>query len=509
MRRKLLNSRVMPIIMAASMAMSLAACDGGNANPPAQQGGGDTPAATEAPTEAGGAENPTDAPAPTEDEEPYPVITDADGNPIDLGGIDIVIRDWWTNPDDLLPENAQNEYDEAVAEYRVWAQEKYNFTMTQKAISDWGSTPQDFVDDVTTGGDGTNYIWIVRDDPKIAKAMILGQMYDLSKLDCLDFNSPKFTSNLLHKQYTYKGGIYAMYAGLSEPRDGLFINETLLSDNNIDPDTIYDMQANGTWTWDAFKEIMDKVQKDTDNDGTNDIWGFTGNTGSFTSDCVFSNGGEFIGSDASGFVYKLEDPKTIEGLQFSVDIQNDYYMPRPEGAEWDYYKEEFLNGTVAFCCDGFYAGCAGSYFNETDFDMGFVMMPAGPSGSLVNKWSNNPVVLPSYYDDETAWKVAMAYNIWTEDIPGYEGYNGQISRARSGNISSRGCDETVPMMCEKEHGIVSYTDMIPGLKTGETLIWNIGPGADVSAAVEGAAEEWKSRIADANSGDIKDDEEAQ
>ena len=499
MRRKL-NSKAMPIILAASMAMSMAACTNGGQQP---AGGEPTAAPTgETPTggEVGGTGEDQPTAAPDENADPYPVITDADGNPIDLGGINIVIRDWWTNPDDLLPENAQNEFDEAVAEYRIWAQEKYNFTMTQTAISDWGSTPADFVDYVTSGGDDTNYIFIVRDDPAIAQAMASGLMYDLSKLDCLDFSQPKFTSNLLHKQYTYKGGIYAMYTGLSEPRDGLFINETLLNDNNIDPDTIYDMQKDGTWTWDKFTEIMDKVQQDTNNDGTNDIWGFTGNTGSFTAAAVYSNGGEFIGSDSNGYVYKLEDPKTIEGLEFSAKVQTDYYMPRPEGAEWDYYKEEFLNGSVAFCLDGFYAGCSGSYFNETDFDMGFVMMPAGPQGKLVNCWSNNPVVIPGCYDDDTAWKLACAYNIWTEDVPGFEGYNGQISRARSGNISSRGCDETVPMMCEQEHGMITYSGMVPGLEAGPTLIWNIGPGADVSAAIDGAAETWKQYINDANKG---------
>ena len=496
MRRKLLNSKAMPIIMAASMAMSLAAC-GPASNPPAAAD--PTTAPTEAPTEAPSTgTEPTEAPAESTD--PYPVITDADGNPIDLGGIEITIRDWWTNPDDLLPENAKNDFDEEVANYRVWAQEKYNFKMTQTAISDWGSTPTDFVDYVTSGGDDNNYIWIVRDDPAIAQAMATGLMYDLSTLDCLDFTQPKFTSNLLHKQYTYKGGIYAMYTGLSEPRDGLFINETLLNDNNIDPDTIYDMQADGTWTWDKFTEIMDKIQQDTDNDGTNDIWGFTGNTGSFTADCVYSNGGEFIGSDSNGYVYKLEDPKTVEGLEFSAKVQTDYYMPRPEDAEWDYYKQEFLNGTVAFCCDGFYAGCSGSYFETTDFDMGFVMMPAGPQGKMVNCWSNNPVAIPGCYDADTAWKLAMAYNIWTEDVPGYEDYNGQVSRARSGNISARGCDETVPMMCEMEHGCIAYTGMVPGLEAGPTLIWNIGPGADVSAAIDGAAESWKTYINDANKG---------
>ena len=54
------------------------------------------------------------------------------------------------------------------------------------------------------------------------------------------------------------------------------------------------------------------------------------------------------------------------------------------------------------------------------------------------------------------------------------------------------------MMSEKEHGMISYAGMVPELEAGPTLIWNIYGGADVSAAIDGAAESWKSFIAAAN-----------
>ena len=47
-------------------------------------------------------ENTDDAPQSStsseesDDSEKYTVITDDEGNPIDLGGIEVVIRDWWT-----------------------------------------------------------------------------------------------------------------------------------------------------------------------------------------------------------------------------------------------------------------------------------------------------------------------------------------------------------------------------------------------------------------------------
>ena len=489
--RKKMTSKVMSVALTAAMAMSLAACSNNAAPAETPAETPETPATTETP-----AADVVEEPA--EDVEPYTVITDADGNPVDLGGMEIIIRDWWTDPENYYLTNPQNEYDEARKEYVEWCEEKYNFTIKQMAISDWGSTPADFVDYVTTGGDDNNYIWIVRDSAEMAKAVATGLCYDLSKLDCLDFSEEIFTANKVHEQYTYKGGIYAMYTGISEPRDGIFINEQILADANVDVNEIYDAQADGTWTWDKFKEVMDRIQKDTDNDGTNDIWGVTGNTGGWGRTFALSNGGEFVGNGANGYTYRLEDPQTIEGLEFAVELMNDYYMPRPEGAQWDYYKEEFLAGTVAFAIDGFYAGCPGGQWADATFPVGFVMLPKGPSGKILNCWSNNPTVIPSCYDDEKAWDLAFAYYIINQDPAGYEGYNGQISRARSGIFDDRACEETVPMMSEAEHGMITYDGMIPGLETGSQLTWNLYPGADVSAAVDGAAESWKSFIDQAN-----------
>ena len=122
-----------------------------------------------------------EAEAEAEEEEevsPYTVITDENGDPIDLGGIEIIIRDWWSGD----PAEPTNDYEEARDEYREWIQETYNFTIKQTAISDWSSTPADFVDYATTGGD-EYYAFILRDDPAITSAMATGLMYDLSTLD--------------------------------------------------------------------------------------------------------------------------------------------------------------------------------------------------------------------------------------------------------------------------------------------------------------------------------------
>ena len=386
------------------------------------------------------------------DEEDYTVITDENGDPIDLGGMDIVIRDWWSGD----PAEPTNDYEEARDEYREWIQETYNFTISQKAISDWTSTPADFVDYATTGGD-ENYIWILRDDPAITSALSSGLMYDLATLDCLDFSLPKFQRNKLHEQYAKGDSIYAMYAGYSEPRTGVYFNKRLLNDAGIDPETIY-----------------------------------------MTTIAVFSNNGSYIGKNDDGYFYNLESPETLEALEWTVDMFTKYDLPDPEGAEWDYYKEAFINGQAAFMVEDEYAGTPGNFLQDMEDEVGFVMFPKGPQrDDYINVWSNNPVAIPTCYDADKAWKLAFAWNLYTDQPAGYEDYM-DLSNAAAGIFDMRAIDETIPMMMEEEHGTIAYHGLIPNLSLGEQFVWNIAPGSVVSEQVEAIRDTWKAYVDEAN-----------
>ncbi len=492
--KKPMAKKALAAATAAAMAMSVVAC--GGAAPEAAAPAAEPAPAADTSSDAAPAADTADAAAAEEEVSPYTVLTDASGNPYDLGGMEIVIRDWWS-PEE--PAEPANDYEEAQQEWREWAQETYNFKIKQVAISDWGSAPQDFVDYVTSGGDDVNYVFTLRADPAVTSAMANGLMYDLSKLDCLDFSSDKFQLNKLHEQYSKGDAIYAMYAGISEPRTGVFFNKKVLQDAGIDPDSIYDMQKDGTWTWDKFDELMGKCQRDTDNDGTDDIFGLTVNEGVMTEQAVFSNGSTFIGKDANGYVYNLEAPETLEALEWTVDMFNKYDQHDPEGAEWDYYKEEFLSGKVAFMVEQEYAGTPGNFLADMQDELGFVMFPKGPKmNDYINVWDNNPAAIPACYDDDRAWKIAFAWNLYTDDPAGYEGYNGFISRAMDGIYDSRACEETIPMMSEANHGTIAFHGMVPNLSMGPDLTWNIVPGCVVSEQVEKIADTWKQYVDDAN-----------
>ncbi|SDA58144.1 ABC-type glycerol-3-phosphate transport system, substrate-binding protein [Butyrivibrio sp. INlla18] len=489
--RKSLTTKATAVITMAAMLTSMAAC-GANESAPADNT--QPEASTDASVETAAADASEEA-APSDEYDPYQVITDDAGNPIDLGGMDIIIRDWWSGDE----QEPQNDYEEALKDYRDWIQETYNFTIKSQAISDWGSTPQDFVDYVTTGGDDVNYLFVLRDDPAITSAMANGLLYDLSTLDCLDFNDIKFQRNLLHEQYSKGDSIYAMFAGYSEARTGVYFNKRLLTEAGIDPDSIYDMQADGSWTWDKFDELMSKVQQDKDNDGTVDVWGLTLNEGVMTTEAVFSNGGSYIDKDASGkYVYNLESPETLEALEWTVDMYKKYDMPDPEGAEWDYYKEAFINGMAAFMVEDEYAGAPGNFLEDMQDDVGFVMFPKGPKmNDYINVWTNNPVAIPGCYDADRAWKLAFAWNLYTNPPAAeYYDYNGYLSTARNGKFDERAVDETITMMTEK--GTIAYHGMIPNLSLGSDFVWNITADCVVSEQVEAIRDTWKAYVDEAN-----------
>lgn len=491
--KKPMTKKVIAAVSAAAMVMSVTACSADETA--AATAVADAATEVAATVEEPAAEEVVEEVAEEEEVSPYTVITDADGNTVDLGGMDIVIRNWWSG--DPVPPT--NDYEEARDEWREWIQETYNFTIKEQAISDWGSTPQDFVDYATTGGD-ENYIWVLRDDPAITSAMANGLMYDLSTLDCLDFSKDQYQANKLHEQYGKGGAIYAMYSGISEPRTGVYFNKRLLTEAGIDPETIYDMQADGSWTWDKFAELMTAVHRDTDNDGVVDVYGLTLNEGVMTTAAIFSNGGSYIDKDAEGkYVYNLEAPETLEALEWCVDMFTKFDQHDPQDAAWDYYKEEFVNGQAVFMVDDEYCGTPGNFLADMVDEVGFVMFPKGPSGSdYINVWSNNPASIPACYDADKAWKLAFAYDLFYAAPAGYEDYNGFLSTARAGIFDSRAVDETIAMMSEAEHGTIAFHGMIPDLDLGAQFVWNIGPNAVVSEQVEAIRDTWKSYVDAAN-----------
>ncbi len=401
------------------------------------------------------------------------VLKDANGHTYDLGGMEIIVRDWWSGP--FAQSDEQTEYDLAREEYIDWIQETYNFKISRKLISAWSDVPQDFIDYASAPADDKNYVFVLREDPLTTEAMRNGLCADLNKLSCLDFSEQKFQRNLIHLRYSYGDAVYAMQDGYSEANTGVYFNKRLLQEAGVDPDSIYDMQLNGTWTWEAFETLCKKVARNTNNEDENGWHVLGAYYPELARHAVYSNGGNFVSKDANGkFINSLKEEATLEGLQFARKLMNNYWLKLPDGAEWDYYKDAFKRGEYVFCVDDAWA--LGNILREATYDgngnivtpgmtdpVGYVMFPKGPKASdYVSLWGEDFrhafTCIPSNYDAERTWKIAFAWNLYTNEVPGYEN-SGEWKVGYEPYFDQRAIDETFSIM--RTNGTIDCCSAIP------------------------------------------------
>lgn len=476
--------KLVALVMVLAMAMSMIAC--GNTKKTSDDTT-DTPAVTDDTTTTDDV-----ATDDTTEASPYTILTDADGNAYDLGGMEIVIGDWWTSDEATEPNNA---YEEAREEYLDWIQETYNFTIKQVAISSWGDMPEDFVNFATTGGT-ENYIFVLRQGSELMSAIGSGLMYDLSTLDCIDFSESKWDA-AVDAVGSVGDAQYVMRGIEHEPTVGIYFNKRLLQEAGIDSQTIYDYQANNEWTWDKFEEMLEAVQDDTDNDGVIDRYAMTNFTaGNLFPGAVFSNGGAWIGKDADGkFVNELESDATLDALNWSLDLVDKYEMVYPEDAAWDYTFTAFKNGEAVFCSGSAYQ--AGSDYAEMVDDFGFVCFPMGPNmDHYVNSATDNCYAIPACYDAQRAWNIAFAYNLYTDPVPGYEDYSAMKTNYYNSFRDTESVDESIVNMIANP--VPNFSGCVAGIDLGPDILWGLSKDNTPAQAAEAIRNTWQSYIDTAN-----------
>lgn len=474
--------RAMALMMASAMVSGLTAC-GGTGKAADVKVSDSTEDKTSEGDEAKGSES-------SEQEGTYTVLKDDAGKPYDLGGMEITIADWYSSGDEEIPASA---YEEARQEYIDWIQETYNFKIKQKAITTWGDSPEDYVNYATTGG-SENYLFTLYQGTALSSAVNSGLMYDLSTLDCLDFSDSKWVPSIM--ELMKKGNsVYGMRGIPHQATAGIFFNKRLLEEAGIKPDSLYEMQANKEWTWAKFEELCKQVQKDTNNDGIIDQYAMTNFSSTFYPAAMASNGGGLIKKDENGRFYNtLESDETMEALNWSIDMISKYEMVYPKDSKWDYTYTAFANGEAAFTCAESYS--AGDWSKMED-DFGFVCFPMGPKmDHYVNYAQDTLVVIPSCYDKEKAWKLAFAYNLYTDPVPGYEDYESWKDGYYKSFRDTESVDQTIALMINS--GVPRYEQAVNGIDTGKDLYWKINKDNTPAQQAEAIRNTWQSYIDNAN-----------
>ena len=426
--------------------------------------------------------------------EGYPEVKEG----IDFGGKDIYIYNYWDSADWTERYAKLDQTDEIVAqtEYRHWLEKTYNCTLHEIARGDWGSCGQEMQDFVGNGGEDDKLAIFVVEPGKVAG--LLGGGY-AAAWD-YDLSGEKWNASDIEFM-TVKGKVYGAYAGNSEPRQCLFFNKDLLEKYGVDWNAIYDMQKDGTWTWDAYEEILKKMTLDTDGDGVIDVWGVTGSGDDLYACAVFGNGGSYFDYDADGnLVPTMGSDEALEGFAYGKKIMDSYFYKQPEGANWDYFKEAFKAGNIAFYQYQTYGGFnENSELSDTPFKWGCVAFPAPKEGMPYKTIiSDNIAMLPNCYDAETLQKLAFIYDMWTNATPGYDDEYGWIGN-KYNFTDERAVDETYAMLREPEHCAPNRV-LLLGTQNdvlGNSLLWALG-GSEASDLIEAGMPAWQALCDDFN-----------
>ncbi|NLK21032.1 MAG: extracellular solute-binding protein [Epulopiscium sp.] len=433
-------------------------------------------------------ENPTEPTTKVEDEIPNEK-QEAEEDVRDLGGREIIIGNWW-EPEN--PAEPQNQYEEDQLAYREEIQKKYNFKIKTVNIGGWGEIQELFMTSVMAGDPAADVF--VLDTSFVAQPLAAGLFYPVSDLGEFDFTNDKWNKQVVDSM-TYNGKVYGFSPSKRlEPRTGVFFNKRLFEEAGLSPELPYELQKNGEWTWDKFKELSKTLTRDKDNDGVMDTYALASFSKDFFTAVAFANDAKYIGKDDSGLFYNATgEPNFLEAMQWARSLYDEgYTMPQPEDSEWNWFEAAFHDGQVAMrVAEEYVKGSLG----DMEDDWGFVLFPAGPKGKMTTVFRENILVIPS--SAKNPEEIAFAFNLWNEPIPGYDDSEDWKNSFYPAYRDERAVDETLSMMHDG-YGILRLDPYVYGLETGD-ICYGLDAGTKTPAeAIEGVKQTWQALIDDAN-----------
>ena len=422
--------------------------------------------------------------------EGYPEIIEG----LDFGGATIYIYDWWSS-DDENHSARTSEPDEETAllyAYRDWLEETYNCKIVETALSDWAGNPAELANMVMNGDNSKLCLVAVASD--FAGTPLANDLYMPWQID---LSGDKW--NHADIDFMTKGGVaYGVHAGKTEPRSCVYFNKRVLKEAGIDPESIYDAQQDGTWTWDMMLDIMEQVQRDTDNDGIFDVYGMVGSGDELAIGLMFSNNASFFDyNDEGKLVIAANSQEALDALQMRKTMAENYMAPQPEGSNWDWFKDYWKQGTTAF-----YPGQTWQGFNDgaemadMEDEWGCVMFPKGPNAeTYVAMACDNIYGIPNVYDAETSLKIQQIYDLYTNNTPGVDDEDGWIGNKYL-YTDERAVDETYAMMREDEHCAANKTYLLGSTNDvlGSALLWGPISSMTPAEAVESATPVWQDML---------------
>lgn len=381
----------------------------------------------------------------------------------------ITIYDYWSgdgarNPDPT--EEQQLRYD-----YHDWIEATYNVKVQQMQGGDWSTCAEEMINFVSAP-DGSLRAYII-EPGKVGSLITYGVAAPWGNFDLSGAKWNQATVELCTKN----GQHYGVSAGATEPRILVYFNKRILEEAGIDWNSIYDMQAAGTWTWSAFESMLKKTTLDTDNDGVIDIWGVSGCSDDMFVMAVLGNGGSFFDFDAKGNLQPtMDSTASMTALNWGKKIYDSYWMHTPENANWDWYKTAWKEGKFAFYVYQAYGGFNDhSEMRDMEDEWGAVAFPVASAGRrYMTTASENTTLIPNVYNAETVEKIAFFIDLWTNPTPGYDDSFHWIGN-KYNYTDDRAVDETYALLRSPGHSVANKVVYLGTQNDvlGNTLLWSL------------------------------------
>ncbi|MFC0470756.1 ABC transporter substrate-binding protein [Halalkalibacter kiskunsagensis] len=387
----------------------------------------------------------------------------------DLGGKTIKVVSWWdmTIPDDN-PDNIQRQQN--LEELM----EKHNFEIEYIAI-DYGEYQERVTASLLAGeplGDivrlGKNYTI-----PTLVQQDLLWPIDEYTE------NPNAFNQLITNDLYTFEGRGYAFTESQSNLIQGIFYNRTLMNELGMKP--LQDYVNEDNWNWETFIEVAKEANQDTNNDGKVDTWGLANR--SVLLPALYSNNTGLTVGDQQN----LEDPATLESLNFVSQIVNDEVARPTEGGDWTEPGQFFRQGnTLMFAGADYEIG--GLRNDMPDYEIGFVPFPKGPSATTYH--SVEPALQALTIPKAVENPEQLLY-IWEKinDIDSIYDYPGQASYET--NYSNQ--DDIDNLLLVAPNMIVLSHDTFPNLEYFG-LEAELLEGTSVSTVVEAYTSQFQAAI---------------
>ncbi|TSB47867.1 ABC transporter substrate-binding protein [Alkalicoccobacillus porphyridii] len=280
----------------------------------------------------------------------------------DLGGKTIKVVSWWDMEiDDSNPDNI------ARIENLEELKEKHNFEIEYVAI-DYGEYQQRVTASLLAGEP-------IGDIVRLGKTYTVPNLVEqdlLWPIDEYTKNDNAFNQAVTNDLYTHNGRGYGFTEDKTNLVQGIFYNRTLMNELGMKPLQEYVDEDN--WNWDTFIETIKEANVDRDNDGSIDTWGLANR--SVLERALASNNTSLTVEDQQN----LDDPATVEALEFLSEIATEELARPTEGGDWTEPGQFFREGNVLM-----YGGALwefdGFQTDMPDYDLGFVPFPKGPSAT--------------------------------------------------------------------------------------------------------------------------------